>query len=176
MTTEATAWRALTSGVATFMAETSRAWPGDANFRILIPSQLGELIADELDRLSPDAWLPLTPGVFEYADGKLRQFVLCETVIVGWKTDRDKREKHVVITDAQIALLTEAEKLKSALAAMEAGEDSPDIGDIMDAIDTLTDEEAAPFLDRVADVLGDILRFRLEKLRSELGDGKTAVA
>jgi hypothetical protein len=78
-------FRALTKGLAALQSSFERIGHGSDDFRLLIPRALGERIEAELMAADPAAWLPFTDGISIYADGHLKQFIICESIIVGWK-------------------------------------------------------------------------------------------
>lgn len=55
-------------------------------FRLLIPRALGEEIERELLSTPVEIWAPYTHGIGIYADGYLKQMVMCDSIWVGWKT------------------------------------------------------------------------------------------
>lgn len=82
---DAPAFSALAEGIIALQSGLERMGFGDDGFRILIPARLGNRIEAELCRADPAYWRELTPGIGIYADGHLKQFVLCECITVGWK-------------------------------------------------------------------------------------------
>lgn len=93
---EAPAFQALTRGINLLQNELLAAGQPAENLYLRIPAKLGERIEAELTRADPQSWLPLTPGISIYADGHLKQFVLCESIWVGWKlgTHKERKKSH----------------------------------------------------------------------------------
>lgn len=93
---DAPAFSALAEGIIALQSGLERLGCGDDGIRILIPAKLGNRIEAELCRADPAYWRQLTPGIGIYADGHLKQFILCESITVGWKlgTFKEKEQNH----------------------------------------------------------------------------------
>lgn len=90
---DAPAFSALAEGAIALQSRLQSMGFGDDGIRLLIPRKLGETIEAELCRADPAYWRDLTPGIGVYADGHLKQFILCDSVVVGWKLGNFKEGK-----------------------------------------------------------------------------------
>jgi hypothetical protein len=64
-------------------------------FRLLIPSALGAEVENEMLGMPVEMWAPYTEGIRIYADGYLKQMILCDSIWVGWKTRSTKGKTDV---------------------------------------------------------------------------------
>ncbi len=93
VTEQAPCFVALAKSVANLQACMDATGFADGEIRLLIPRRLGERIEAELCGLDPAIWQPFTPGIGIYADGHLKQMLMGDTVLVGWKLGRLKERK-----------------------------------------------------------------------------------
>ncbi len=64
-------------------------------FRLLIPSQLGAEIENELLRTDPQEWAPFTDGVQVHAEGTLKQLLIVNSIWIGWKCPPRRKRKEL---------------------------------------------------------------------------------
>jgi hypothetical protein len=84
--TEAPIFHALLSGLSVLSRVVDRRGYHDRGFHVLIPSEFGAELEQEMQRCNPEAWEPFCNGIGVYADGHLKQLILTDTIRVGWKT------------------------------------------------------------------------------------------
>lgn len=84
------AFNGLVYGVEALQRSLARNGYAYDGFRLLIPNKLGEEIERELLATPAEIWEPYTYGIHVYADGYLKQMVLCDSMWVGWKTRATK--------------------------------------------------------------------------------------